>query len=258
MPVMRPLLFMSLLWFSTAVSAATDDGGYALFTVDVKLRGSGVDDLQVHIDCGADPVFSLALRIPVEASHTLTVPVPPGGVRDCSLTADAVVGQQLRFLGDGGSQFDPDAPGCRFIGVRDGHANVCQIQVESQETTLTVFKRWVGTSEREDNVSVRLDCGRGLGLDLLRINQGRPGEWRLDVDDAEGFVCRVIEEKDASYTSDTRDCENLLIRPGAQEECTVVNTKVVKMIEMLNRYGLVIMILAFMVVGGFAARRAMP
>jgi hypothetical protein len=30
------------------------------------------------------------------------------------------------------------------------------------------------------------------------------------------------------------------------------------MIEMLNRYGLVIMILAFMVVGGFAARKAMP
>jgi uncharacterized protein YneF (UPF0154 family) len=30
------------------------------------------------------------------------------------------------------------------------------------------------------------------------------------------------------------------------------------MIEMLNRYGLVLMILAFMVVGMFAARRAMP
>ena len=51
------------------------------------------------------------------------------------------------------------------------------------------------------------------------------------------------------------DCEDLVILPGASEECTVVNTKVVKMIDMLNRYGLVIMILVFMVVGGFAARK---
>jgi hypothetical protein len=35
----------------------------------------------------------------------------------------------------------------------------------------------------------------------------------------------------------------------------VVNTKVVKMIEMLNRYGLFIMIGVFMVVGGLAARK---
>jgi hypothetical protein len=38
----------------------------------------------------------------------------------------------------------------------------------------------------------------------------------------------------------------------------MVNTKVVKMIEMLNRYGLVIMILVFMVVGMIAARRFVP
>jgi hypothetical protein len=38
----------------------------------------------------------------------------------------------------------------------------------------------------------------------------------------------------------------------------MVNTKVVKMIQMLNRYGLVIMILVFLIAGMFAARRMMP
>jgi hypothetical protein len=108
------------------------------------------------------------------------------------------------------------------------------------------------------DVAVSLDCGSELRLEDLPLNKGKPGKWLLDVTDAEGIICRVREEKGDSYLSDTSDCDDLLIRPGAREECTVVNTKVVKMIEMLNRYGLVIMILAFMVVGGFAARKAMP
>ena len=68
----------------------------------------------------------------------------------------------------------------------------------------------------------------------------------------------MIEEKSDTYIDDVEDCQDLLIRPGAEEECTVVNTRVVKMIEMFNRYGLFVMILAFMIVGGLAARKVIP
>lgn len=68
----------------------------------------------------------------------------------------------------------------------------------------------------------------------------------------------MSEEKNDAWISETSDCSDLLILPGAEEECTVVNTKVVKMIEVFNRYGLVIMILAFMAVGGLAARKMIP
>jgi hypothetical protein len=250
--------FLGLLLVCLLGASGARADEFASFTVDVKLRGSGVEQLHVQLRCGPGDALVLEFEIPVDASQTFTVPAPGGQSTDCSLTADPVVGQRLSFLGEGGSTFDPDSPGCRFTGVRGGHANFCQIQVESQETSLTVFKHWIGTSDPVDDVSVSLDCGPELRLEDLPLNKGKPGKWLLDVTDAEGILCRVHEEKGDSYLSDTSDCDDLLIRPGAREECTVVNTKVVKMIEMLNRYGLVIMILAFMVVGGFAARRAMP
>ena len=64
-----------------------------------------------------------------------------------SITTRPLPGHQLGFLGDGGSQFEPGEAGCTFRGVQRGHSNFCQIQVENQETSLTVFKRWIGTSE---------------------------------------------------------------------------------------------------------------
>ena len=136
-----------------------------------------------------------------------------------------------------------------------GHSNFCQIQVENQDTSLTVFKHWIGTSENEDDVTVFLDCGDDGSYEPRPVNSDRPVTWDLTVNDANGFLCGVSEPSDDSFIADTSDCQELLILPGAREECTVVNTKVVKMIEMLNRYGLFIMIGVFMVVGGLAARK---
>ena len=254
---MRTLLHAGFLFLVLGATGARAED-FATFTVDVNLRGAGVETLDVQLRCGPGQPLRLDFTIPVDSSRTFTVPAPGGREIECSLTASPIVGQSLSFLGEGGSTFDPDAPGCRFIGIRGGHANFCQVRVESQETSLTVFKHWIGTSQPVEDVAVSLDCGQGMELETLPLNKGKPGKWLLDVMDAEGVRCRVTEEKGDSYFSDTSDCEDLLIRPGAREECTVVNTKVVKMIEMLNRYGLVIMILAFMVVGGFAARKAMP
>ena len=253
---MRRLPSLIFLMLCSHSLGAADD--FALFTVDVMLKGAGVDHVDVLVECGPDPDFKLSLAVEVDSTETLTVPAQAEKDMACTLTASPVAGQRLSYRGDGGSVFEAGGAGCRFSGIRAGHANFCQIEVESKETSLTVFKHWIGTSKPEEDVFVSLDCGHGLSLPARAINKGKPGAWSLVVNDDDGFLCSVSEAPGEGYTSDVSDCEALLVRPGAREECTVVNTKVVKMIEVFNRYGLVVMILAFMVVGGLAARKAIP
>jgi hypothetical protein len=148
--------------------------------------------------------------------------------------------------------------GCLFTGVRAGHANFCQIEIEQVRTGLTVYKKWIGSADREPDAEVRLECAGEHPAEPRRINQDKPAEWSLNIVDPDGLECSVRETPREDFRADNADCQNLIIRPGAQEECTLVNTKVVKMIQMLNRYGLVIMIAVFLIVGMFAARRALP
>jgi hypothetical protein len=255
LPIMRrflPLAFTLLL--GPCTSHAADEN--ALFTVDVRLQATAQDHVDVRIECGApDDALQVELSIPAGGSRTFTVPVPPEREIACELTAAALPGQVLRYVGDGGSTFDLDANNCRFTGVRAGHANFCQIRVQSRETSLTVFKHWIGTSDPQADSRVFLDCGPDAVFDPLEINERRPGSWRFEIQTAEGLRCSVDEEAQESFIPDVSDCSDLLIRAGAREECTVVNTKVVKMIEMFNRYGLALMIVLFMIVGGLAARR---
>lgn len=253
---MQRLLLTCLVLFLGVHDAGADE--FALFTVDVNLKGVGVESVGVTVSCGPEQALALNFEIPVDSTRTFTVPASATQPLDCTLTADPVPGQRLTFLGDGGSVFEAGGAGCRFSGVLGGHSNFCQIEVENKETSLTVFKHWIGTSKEERDVSVSLDCQRDMQFPGLEINKGKPGTWSLVVNDTDGFLCSVSEEAGETFTSDVSDCEALLILPGAREECTVVNTKVVKMIEVFNRYGLVAMILAFMLVGGFAARKAMP
>ena len=245
----------SLLCFLLLVSRLLEAEEIVLFTVDVKLAGTGVTELQVNIQCESDRPVSINYSIPVDSSMTFTVPAPEDQGMVCRLTTQRLPGHELGFLGDGGSQFEAGGPGCTFSNVRRGDSNFCQIRVEDQETTLTVFKDWIGTSERERDSRISLDCGKNRNYSRLTINSGKPGAWALTVDNDDGFLCSVSEREGDGYIADVSDCKDLLILPGADEECTIVNTKVVKMIEMLNRYGLVAMILAFMAVGGIAARR---
>jgi hypothetical protein len=230
----------------------------ALFTVDVKLSGSGVDQLDVVLSCDREPPLEFRLTVPVDTTRTFTVPAPPDRGMSCTVDTQAPTGHQLAFAGDGGSRFDPDGAGCTFSDVRRGHTNFCQIKIANEKTTLAVYKRWIGTSEKEPDVEISLDCGTGESYRPLRINADRPGEWELQVSDPDGISCSVTEQRSDAYVDDVSDCRDLLILSGASEECTIVNTRVVKMIEMLNRYGLAVMVLAFMVVGGLAARKMLP
>ena len=244
---------MLLLLMAVAPALAAD--GFATFTIDARLEGATQGSLEARVTCDRPGGLQLELSVPAGGSRTITVPAEEGGAMVCEVTAQALPGQRLRYLGDGGSDYDPEAGNCRFMNVRAGHANFCQVRVENRDTSLTVFKHWIGTSEPQDDTRVFLECGPDFSFEPLEINLDKPATWRFDFHDAVGLPCSVREEARETFIPDVSDCANLVIRPGAREECTVVNTKVVKMIEMFNRYGLAIMIALFMLVGGFAARR---
>lgn len=117
---------------------------------------------------------------------------------------------------------------------------------------ILVYKKWIGARGDEADVEAHLFCENLPGFRPVRVNRGRPDGWRIADVPPEGMFCTVQEVERDTFVADTEDCRDLLILPGHGAECTLVNTKVVKHIEMLNRYGLVMMI-AVMLGAGLAA-----
>ena len=255
-----------LALLAVAALMAGADGLYAearaTFTVDARLGEGAPDGLPVNLRCGPVPDGEQRATqsgwLPREGSTVFEVTVPPAEGWTCNVSAEAPPGLYVRYRGDGGSAVDIDRDGCRFSEILAGHANFCQIQVRGQATSITVYKRWIGATREEPDVQIELVCGGQPVAGVRNINAGKPGGWALDLTDPEGILCDVLERENESFVPDPGDCRNLLILPGSEEECTMVNTKVVKMIDMLNRYGLAIMILIFMAVGMVAARRFVP
>jgi hypothetical protein len=161
----------------------------------------------------------------------------------------------VTYLGDGGSTVRLDGEGCHFSGISPGHSNFCQIQVEREPASITVYKKWIGATGDEPDVRIHLLCGRELVGEPLELGSDAPRSWELDVSDSAGVQCHVFEVELDSFRADQSDCLDLLVTPGAREECTMVNTKVVKRIEMLNRYGISLMILLVFAVGLIAIKR---
>ena len=266
-PLVAKLRFLSILRALAGALLMAGAGGLgadepASFTVDARLGEGSADGLQVSVLCSSagDSASSTVQSawLPRDGTEVFELRVPAAAIWTCAVSADIPPGLEVRYRGDGGSEADIGESGCRFAGVQAGHANFCQIQARSLATSITVYKKWIGATREEPDVRVELVCAGERVRESRNINAGKPGGWFLSVTDSEGITCRVLEAEREEFIPDMNDCENLLILPGSEEECTLVNTKVVKMIDMLNRYGLVIMILVFMAAGMVAARRFVP
>ncbi len=242
----------SFLFFA-ACSVSADETAH--FTVDVKLDESSARALEVTLDCRQGSSVNVSADVPPGESKTFSIPVRENREVACKLGARPLPGQQLSFLGDGGSKVDLLEDGCLFSGVMPGHSNFCQIQIQNQTTSLTVYKKWIGAQSEEADVQILLACKQDFQNEPRLINADVPGEWVINTSDPDGILCDVYEVERRDFIADISDCQDLLIRPGTREECTMVNTKVVKMIQMLNRYGLVVMIMLFLAAGLYAANR---
>ena len=130
------------------------------------------------------------------------------------------------------------------------------VPVNSQETArLVVYKKWIGMSGKAAAVRIELDCENGEYYGFRVINEGEPDGWEIRDVHPEGMLCNVAEELRENYRPDIIDCQGLYILPGRTEECTLVNTRIVKRIETLNRYGKVVLILLVLAVGLMAMKR---
>jgi len=123
---------------------------------------------------------------------------------------------------------------------------------------LWVYKKWIGASGTEASVEIHLDCPGRDDFGRRLINRDRPDGWNIDQVPADGFFCSVGEVMRETFVPDVTDCRNLLLVPGRDVECTMVNTKVVKRIDMLNRYGLGLMIVVMLAVGLTSVRKLGP
>jgi hypothetical protein len=115
-----------------------------------------------------------------------------------------------------------------------------------------VYKKWVGATDDEAPVEIQLICKELGDFHPLKVNQDQPDGWLIAEVPEQGSHCSVYESSRDSFIPDESDCRDLLVLPGSSVECTLVNTKRVKRIEMLNRYGVVMMI-AFILGAGLAA-----
>jgi len=130
--------------------------------------------------------------------------------------------------------------------------------VETATVSLQVYKKWIGASGDETNSEVHLKCDSPIQFEPRFIHTDRTGGWDVPDVPANGVFCSVYEIELDTFIADVTDCRELLLVPGQAVECTVVNTKVVKRIDMLNRYGLIIMISVMLGAGLAAVRRFAP
>ena len=121
--------------------------------------------------------------------------------------------------------------------------------------TLTVYVEWIGPSGEEEDVKISLECESGEYSGYRFVNKGSPDGWEIYNIVPEGILCNVSEAVRETFSPDIIDCQGIYILPGRDEECTMVNTKIVKRIEMLNRYGKIVMIVLVLVIGLVAVKR---
>jgi hypothetical protein len=124
--------------------------------------------------------------------------------------------------------------------------------------TIQVYKKWIGAAGDEANSEIHLSCNPQGRFEPRFISTDKAEGWDVSDVPANGMFCSVQEIEQETFIADVTDCQELLLVPGQAAECTIVNTKVVKRIDMLNRYGLIIMISVMLGAGLAAVRRFAP
>jgi hypothetical protein len=256
----RCLFLLSVFLFALTVSfiqpvLAGVDSAAARFTVDATVDPEILSQLDVRLSCDSASAPQQQATLDYNGSHEFTINVASSAVSSCTLVALLPSGQNVSYLGDGGSVIELDEQGCHFTDVESGHSNFCQVHVEKEATRLTVYKKWIGGTGKEPSVNIELLCNGEKQGARLWINSDSAQSWDLGFSDPNGIRCSVYESVSEAFRADQSDCAKLLILPGTDEECTLVNTKVVKRIQMLNRYGLGAMILIMLAAGLLAIRR---
>lgn len=245
-------IFFSLFWLP---ALGQGEEAPSSITIQALMDKAYLQQVDVSVLCSTGSLQEQRLTLGPGESRNMVPPAYAQGRTFCQVKVTPPFGYSVIYSADSPGKHVADRNGCQFSPLAPGAKNRCDIEVTQDAVTLTVFKEWIGGSGKDESVEVTLECESGEWSGPLQINEGAPGGWAIRHIDPEGILCNVSEEVRDTFRPDIIDCQGLLILPGKGEECTMVNTRIVKRIEMLNRYGKVIMIVLVLAVGLVAARR---
>jgi hypothetical protein len=227
----------------------------ALISVDAQFESSRLPMLDLELLCSQAAPGRESIRLTENAQFDWATGELPGSQSNCALIANLPEGYTASFKVDGSSPQNANATACQFRPIKAGQKRQCQITITQDPVPLMVYLSWIGPSGEEEDVRVDLSCESGEYSGYRYVNEGKPEGWEIRDIDPEGILCNVNERVRDNFRPDIIDCQGLWIRPGKGEECTLTNTKIVKRIETLNRYGQLIMILLVLGVGLIAVKR---
>jgi hypothetical protein len=224
-------------------------------SVDARFRESRLPALDLELQCKPGLPGQEEKKLLSDQAFDWKAQALPGKTSNCHLLARLPAGYTAAYFVGGQSQPSPVAKGCQFRGMAAGGHGECRLEVTQDPVDLVVYLEWIGPSGEEEDVRVSLECESGDYSGYRYVNAGQPNGWEIRDIDPEGILCNVSEEVRDNFRPDIIDCQGLWVLPGKGEECTLINTKIVKRIEMLNRYGLVVMIVLVLGIGLVAVRR---
>lgn len=227
----------------------------AQVSVDAQFESSRLPSLDLELMCSQATPERESVQLTQNTQFDWSTGELTGDQSNCALIANLPEGYTASFRADGSTAQNVNETACQFRPVRAGQTRQCQITVTQDPVRLMVYLTWIGPSGEEEDVRVDLSCESGVYSGYRYVNEGKPQGWEIRDIDPEGILCNVNERVRDNFRPDIIDCQGLWIRPGKGEECTLTNTKIVKRIEMLNRYGRLIMILLVLGVGLIAVKR---
>jgi hypothetical protein len=223
--------------------------------LEAKFNPRLLEQIEVDVLCSSGQLIEQVFSLDAGKRLAVTPESYLPGKTICQVRAQPAPGYSVVHSARSNGVSSADLNGCHFSQLTDDDEAYCLVSVTQDNVPLTVYKKWVGGSGEENDVQINLECESGKYSGSRFINEGTPGGWEIEDIDPEGILCNVSEVVRDTFEPDIIDCQGLWILPGKGEECTLLNTKIVKRIEMLNRYGKLIMIVLVLGVGLVAVRR---
>lgn len=211
--------------------------------------------LDIELFCGRQHPDNRSITLDGPGRRVLYEGSRASAKSGCRVRADLPPGYSVTYHATGSGGAAAGGSGCLFPPSGDEPEEVCEVKVTQNPVRLMVYKQWIGGSGEEQDVRISLQCESGDYSGHRYINEGFPDGWEIRNIHPDGILCNVSEQLRDNFEPDIIDCQGLYVLPGKGEECTMINTKIVKRIEMLNRYGKFIMIFLVLAVGLLAMRR---
>jgi hypothetical protein len=240
--------------FQPVLLAAGEDN-IANFDLDLQFDPQLLSEIEVELLCNAGEPQRQQVHLTATGRKRLNLVGFDDNKPVCQLRALLPLGYSVEYQSASESKHRANQHGCQFTAVRHGQTHDCRIRITQNTVPLMVYKKWIGGTGQEPDVEIKLLCGDRAVAQPRFINRESPSGWEVSDIRVDGLSCDVVEKPGDTFVADQSDCQGLLVFPARGAECTMVNTKVVKRIEMLNRYGKAIMIVVMLVAGLIAVRR---